>query len=89
MAGEIRWCQRDIVFVRENLAKWMEDEDVPGTEALNDFQPRITKEPIGTVLIIGYICICSLAVESACRVCQTETGITDPTTFPSSSPSRL
>lgn len=46
----------DIVFVRENLPKWMEDEKVPGTEAISDFQPRITKEPIGTVLIIGYIC---------------------------------
>jgi hypothetical protein len=45
----------DIVFVRENLASWMEDEKIPGTEAINNFRPRITKEPIGTVLIIGYI----------------------------------
>jgi hypothetical protein len=45
----------DIVFVRENLASWMEDEQIPGTEAINNFQPRIMKEPIGTVLIIGYI----------------------------------
>jgi beta-apo-4'-carotenal oxygenase len=45
----------DIVFARENLATWMEDEQVPGMEAINNFQPKIRKEPIGTVLIIGYI----------------------------------
>jgi hypothetical protein len=31
----------------------MEDEEVSGTEALKPFQPRVRKEPIGTVLIIG------------------------------------
>lgn len=65
MAGEIRWCQSDIVFMCENLAKWAEDEEIPGTEALNGFQPRIRKEPLGAVLIIGYIRICSLAVDTS------------------------
>lgn len=51
--GEIRWCQKDIDSIREDLAKWMEDEEVPGTDDLNGFSPRIKKEPLGTVLIIG------------------------------------
>jgi beta-apo-4'-carotenal oxygenase len=52
--SEIDWLKNDIVFVTKNLAKWMKDEsppDIPLTNSL--LNPRIRKEPLGTVLIIG------------------------------------
>ena len=52
--SEIDWLKNDIVFVTKNLAKWMKDEspdDIPLTNKL--LNPRIRKEPLGTVLIIG------------------------------------
>lgn len=51
---EIDWIKNDIVFVCKNLEKWMKDEsppDIPFTNSL--MNPKIRKEPLGTVLIIG------------------------------------
>ena len=45
----------DIVFVSKNLAKWAKDEAAPDINLMNKLlSPRIRKEPLGCVLIIGY-----------------------------------
>lgn len=52
--SEIDWVKGDIMFICNNLAKWMKDEsppDIPLTNSL--LNPRIKKEPLGTVLVIG------------------------------------
>ncbi|KAK4899501.1 Hexadecenal dehydrogenase [Elasticomyces elasticus] len=52
--SEIGWCLNDILFVCTNLEKWMKDEsapDIPLTNLL--MRPRIRKDPLGAVLIIG------------------------------------
>lgn len=52
--SEIDWCKNDIMFVTKNLAKWMKDEPAPDIPLTNSLlNPRIKKEPLGTVLIIG------------------------------------
>jgi beta-apo-4'-carotenal oxygenase len=52
--SEIDWCKNDIVFVTKNLEKWMKDEPAPDIALANSLlNPRIRKEPLGTVLIIG------------------------------------
>jgi len=52
--SEIDWCKNDIIFVTKNLAKWMKDEPAPDMPLTNSFlNPRIKKEPLGTVLVIG------------------------------------
>lgn len=52
--SEIDWCKNDIMFVTKNLAKWMKDEAAPDIPLANSLlNPRIRKEPLGTVLIIG------------------------------------
>ncbi|KAB8300936.1 hypothetical protein EYC80_002861 [Monilinia laxa] len=51
---EIQWIKNDIVFASNNLKKWMKDvpaQDVPLAATL--VSPRIRKEPLGAVLIIG------------------------------------
>ncbi|KAK5454205.1 Hexadecenal dehydrogenase [Exophiala xenobiotica] len=54
MVGEVNWVQNDIVFQTQNLEKWMRDEkpaDIAWTNRL--VSPRIRKDPLGVVLIIG------------------------------------
>ncbi|TVY23746.1 Beta-apo-4'-carotenal oxygenase [Lachnellula hyalina] len=52
--SEIDWCMNDIIFVTKNLEKWAKDESAPDIDLQNKlFSPRIKKEPLGTVLIIG------------------------------------
>ncbi|PBP18596.1 fatty aldehyde dehydrogenase [Diplocarpon rosae] len=52
--SEIDWCKNDIMFVTKNLAKWMKDESAPDIPLTNTLlNPRIRKEPLGTVLVIG------------------------------------
>lgn len=51
---EVDWCMNDIVFVTKNLAKWAKDEkaaDIPFP--LGALQPKIRKDPLGCVLVIG------------------------------------
>jgi beta-apo-4'-carotenal oxygenase len=51
---EIDWCKNDVVFVTKNLAKWMKDEPAPDIPLTNSMlRPRIKKDPLGTVLVIG------------------------------------
>lgn len=54
MAGEVNWVQNDIVFQTQNLEKWMKDEK-PADIALTNrlVSPRIRKDPLGVVLVIG------------------------------------
>jgi beta-apo-4'-carotenal oxygenase len=52
--AEINWTQNDIVFQTQNLEKWMKDEkpaDIAFTNRL--LSPRIRKDPLGVVLVIG------------------------------------
>ena len=52
---EVGWCQNDIIFMCNNLEKWAKDESAPDIPLMNKaFSPRIRKDPLGTVLIIGY-----------------------------------
>lgn len=52
---ETGWCCSDIVFVNNNLAKWMQDESAPDIPLTNKFlSPKIQKDPLGCVYIIGY-----------------------------------
>ncbi|KAL8862588.1 MAG: hypothetical protein Q9178_001086 [Gyalolechia marmorata] len=51
---EIDWCTNDIVFVTQNLEKWAKDEKAPDIPLANKLlSPRIRKDPLGAVLIIG------------------------------------
>jgi len=44
----------DIVFICNNLAKWMKDEKAPDIPLMNAaFSPKIRKDPLGVVLVIG------------------------------------
>lgn len=51
---ETGWCANDCIFASERLEKWMKDdkpEDVPLLHFAT--HPRIRKDPLGCVLIIG------------------------------------
>jgi len=51
---EVGWCENDIVFMCNNLEKWVKDESAPDIPLANKlFSPRIRKDPLGTVLVIG------------------------------------
>ena len=51
---EIDWCKNDIIFVCSKLAKWMADESPPDISFANKLvSPRIRKDPLGAVLVIG------------------------------------
>ena len=52
--AEINWTQNDIVFQTQNLEKWMKDEK-PADIAFSNrlVSPRIRKDPLGVVLVIG------------------------------------
>lgn len=44
----------DIIFVCDNLEKWVQDEKAPDIDLVNSFlSPRIRKDPLGAVLVIG------------------------------------
>ncbi|KAL8732180.1 MAG: hypothetical protein Q9166_002927 [cf. Caloplaca sp. 2 TL-2023] len=52
--SEIDWCTNDIVFVTQNLGKWVKDEKAPDIPLANKLlSPKIRKDPLGAVLIIG------------------------------------
>lgn len=53
---ETGWCKSDCVFVNDNLAKWAKDESAPDISLTNKpLAPKIRKDPLGAVLIIGYV----------------------------------
>ncbi|KAI4136198.1 MAG: hypothetical protein LQ341_005792 [Variospora aurantia] len=52
--SEIDWCKNDIVFATQNLPRWVKDETAPDISLSNKLlSPRIRKDPLGAVLIIG------------------------------------
>lgn len=52
--AEYGWVLNDIVFVQNNLPKWVKDEKAPDIPLANKLlAPHIRKEPLGTVLVIG------------------------------------
>lgn len=51
---EVGWVLNDILFVCKNLAKWMKEEKAQDMDIINRFvSPRIRKDPLGAVLVIG------------------------------------
>ncbi|RMZ87967.1 hypothetical protein DV736_g4818, partial [Chaetothyriales sp. CBS 134916] len=54
MLSEITWVQNDIIFITKNLEKWVKDEKPADISWSNKLvSPRIRKDPLGTVLVIG------------------------------------
>ncbi len=54
LLSEIKWVENDIIFVSKNLEKWAKDETPEDIPLMNHLmRPRIRKEPLGCVLIIG------------------------------------
>jgi beta-apo-4'-carotenal oxygenase len=53
--AEAIWSMNDIIFVCDNLGKWMRDESAPDIDFSNKLMsPKIRKDPLGAVLVIGY-----------------------------------
>ena len=58
---EIDWCANDCIFVCDNLAKWAKDESAPDMPLSNKLlNPKIRKDPLGCVLIIGSVNLASI-----------------------------
>jgi beta-apo-4'-carotenal oxygenase len=58
---ESGWCANDIIFICKNLEKWMKDEAAPDISLTNKFLgPKIRKDPLGVVLVIGFVARLSL-----------------------------
>jgi beta-apo-4'-carotenal oxygenase len=60
MVTEIDWIKNDIIFITTRLEQWMKDEkpaDVSFTNSL--VNPKIRKDPLGVVLVIGSVIILS------------------------------
>ncbi|KAF8244505.1 putative aldehyde dehydrogenase [Wilcoxina mikolae CBS 423.85] len=53
MMVEVGWLEKDITYALQNLDKWMADETPETSFLYKLMKPRLKKEPIGTVLIIG------------------------------------
>ncbi|KUL92162.1 hypothetical protein ZTR_02449 [Talaromyces verruculosus] len=52
--AEILWLQGEILFILKNLDKWLKDESAPDIPFIwKPLAPKIRKDPMGTVLIIG------------------------------------
>lgn len=51
---EVGWVLNDIIFMTKNLQRFMKDEKAEDTSLTNmPMRPRIRKEPLGAVLVIG------------------------------------
>lgn len=51
---EVGWVLNDILFMIKHLPKWVKDEKAQDISFTNSFmRPRIRKDPLGAVLIIG------------------------------------
>lgn len=56
--AELSWCMNDIIFMQNNLAKWIKDEKPEDIALTNKIMsPRIRKDPLGAVLVIGCVCL--------------------------------
>ncbi|MCJ1250725.1 hypothetical protein MMC30_007953 [Trapelia coarctata] len=51
---EIDWCKNDVLYVCKNVKKWAKDESAQDMILAHRFlSPKIRKDPLGCVLIIG------------------------------------
>lgn len=56
--AESGWLLNDIVFTTRNLHKWVKDEKAPDIDLTFKFMnPKIRKDPLGCVLVIGYVVV--------------------------------
>lgn len=54
--AEIDWLLNDTVFTTRNLHKWVKDEKAPDIDLqFKLMRPKIRKDPLGCVLVIGYV----------------------------------
>jgi beta-apo-4'-carotenal oxygenase len=54
--AELGWCLKDIIFMQKNTARFAKEEKPADIAFQNKlFGPRIRKDPLGAVLIIGYV----------------------------------
>ena len=54
MVQEIEWCKNECIVASKHLPKWIKDEKSANTPWLHvAIGPKIRKEPMGIVLIIG------------------------------------
>ena len=84
---EIDWCKNDILFVCSNLREWAKDEKAPDVPLANKLMsPKIRKDPLGCVLIIGYVLPLCFACNSLPndQISNSKYGRAEPTTFLSS-----
>ncbi|KAL5422853.1 hypothetical protein PMIN04_004368 [Paraphaeosphaeria minitans] len=52
--SELSWCMNDIVFMQNNLPRWAKEEKAEDINLTNKLMgPRIRKDPLGAVLVIG------------------------------------
>ena len=52
--AEINWTQNDIIFQTQNLERWARDEKPADIAFANRLvSPKIRKDPLGVVLVIG------------------------------------
>lgn len=67
--SEVGWLYKDILFALDQLDKWAAPEGQPDMEVLYKIlmKPRIRKEPIGTVLIVGCVAIAPFLVGNGRR----------------------
>lgn len=54
--GEVNWVMNDCIYLSQNLKRFAKDEKPEDVDFTNKiFGPRIRKDPMGTVLILGYV----------------------------------
>ena len=53
---ELDWVLSDAIFCSQKLDKWAKDEKAPDIALANSIlRPKIRKDPLGLVLIIGFV----------------------------------
>lgn len=63
LLAEVGWCQNDILFICNNIEKWTKDEKAPDMNFAHSMtSPKIRKEPLGVVLVIGLVQITAESV---------------------------
>jgi beta-apo-4'-carotenal oxygenase len=59
--------ENDIVFITRNLHKWVKDEKADDIDLTFKFMnPKIRKDPLGTVLVIGCDMFFSISLATSC-----------------------
>jgi beta-apo-4'-carotenal oxygenase len=66
--AESGWLLNDIVFTTRNLHKWVKDEKADDIDLpFKVMRPKIRKDPLGCVLVIGYVLLFLLSVRGDMR----------------------